>query len=722
MVPTTASQIVDNDGAVWTIASNAILRNGTSAAGGYGTIIYWKNSTIYVYGTDNNWWQWTGSGWSNLGPTQPGTTTPPTTTASPDGTMVPTTASQIVDNSGAVWTIGSNLAILRNGTSAGGGYGSRIYWKNSTIYVYGTDSNWWQWTGFAWTNVGSNLPGATASLSPDGTMVPTTASQIVDNSGAVWTIGSDSAILRNGTSAAGAYGSKIYWKNSTIYMYGTDGNWWQWTGSGWSNVGPTQPGTTSTQNTSPDGTMVPTTASQIVDNSGAVWTMTLSGSTYAILRNGTSAAGGYGSKIYWKNGSIYVYGTDGNWWQWVENSFQFSGSGWINVGSALPGGGSVSPSGTAVGPQPTITCPAGAVNVFPGASIQDAVNLNGGSTTFCLKSGVHYLSSGITPKTGNTFIGEYGAVLDGTGWTTSDRKEGAFRTISVDVDSVTIRNLIIRNMPQRGIAAYHSSIYSSMSDHWTIEYNEIAFNRDLGVHFVPDTVLRNNYIHHNSFGGYFGDPADNTTLENNEIAYNGYDQKVGESANVTFRNNFIHHNTGTGIWYDWDNTFGLVEGNRVEDNGKTGIHAEVSSDIVIRNNIVRRNGEMGVYISTSKNTQTYNNTLEGNFRGIQYFVGCYALGQGKIGFDLANNSAYDNTITVGTQSGAWASLLSYSSDCSLTQLTPYLNGSKNLTFSHNTYRVPSLANWYWLWGNDIKYWNQWQAIPQDATGTASQYP
>src|SRR4029453_3050827 len=85
-------------------------------------------------------------------------------------------------------------------------------------------------------------------VSPDGAMVPTTTSQIVDNSGAVWTIASNYAILRDGTSAAGGYGSKIYWKNSTIYVYGTDNNWWQWTGSGWSNIGPTQPGTgTSTQ-------------------------------------------------------------------------------------------------------------------------------------------------------------------------------------------------------------------------------------------------------------------------------------------------------------------------------------------------------------------------------------------------------------------------------------------------------------------------------------------
>jgi hypothetical protein len=167
-----------------------------------------------------------------------------TSAASADGTTVPT-ASQIVDNGGAIWTIGSGSAILRNGVSAAGGYGSQILWKSGTIYVFGGGA-WWQWTGSGWINVGSATPGGTTTTSgsttasADGTTVPT-ASQIVDNGGAVWTIGNSYSILRNGAPAGGGYGSKIYWKSSTIYVYGTDGNWWQWTGSSWLKIGPVQP-------------------------------------------------------------------------------------------------------------------------------------------------------------------------------------------------------------------------------------------------------------------------------------------------------------------------------------------------------------------------------------------------------------------------------------------------------------------------------------------------
>ena len=70
--------------------------------------------------------------------------------------------------------------------------------------------------------------------------------------------------------------------------------------------------------------------------------------------------------------------------------------------------------GSNVGPQATITCPAGAVNIVPGQSIQPLVNMYPGGTTFCLRAGVHRLTSSIRPKTGNTFVGEYGAILDGS--------------------------------------------------------------------------------------------------------------------------------------------------------------------------------------------------------------------------------------------------------------------------------------------------------------------
>ena len=233
MVPT-ASQIIDSAGAVWTIGSDAVILRNNQLTGGYGTKILWTGDTIYVFGTDSNWWQWTGAGWINVGGATPGGNT--TSGVSADGTMVPT-ASQIVDDGGAVWTIGSNAVILRNGVQASGGLGTKILWTGNTIYVFGTDSNWWQWTGAGWIQFGSTMPGGTtqSGASPDGTTVPG-AIQIVDSNGAIWTIGANAVILRNGSQASGGYGTIILWKSGAVYVFGTDSNWWRWTGSGWTRT------------------------------------------------------------------------------------------------------------------------------------------------------------------------------------------------------------------------------------------------------------------------------------------------------------------------------------------------------------------------------------------------------------------------------------------------------------------------------------------------------
>jgi hypothetical protein len=160
-----AAQIVDSQGAVWTIgAGQAILRNGVLAAAAYGPKILWTGGVIYVFGLDNNWWKWTGSGWTNIGPTQPGgsTTTPPSSTTSPEGTTVPD-APQIVDTKGAIWTLDGNQRVLRNGIQAAGGSGVRLLWTNRAIYVLGHDNSWWRWLGSTWSNSGPTQPAPPAA-------------------------------------------------------------------------------------------------------------------------------------------------------------------------------------------------------------------------------------------------------------------------------------------------------------------------------------------------------------------------------------------------------------------------------------------------------------------------------------------------------------------------------------------------------------------------------
>ena len=184
----------------------------------------------------------------------------------------------------------------------------------------------------------------------------------------------------------------------------------------------------------------------------------------------------------------------------------------------------------------------------------------------------------------------------------ADDTQAAFRAHNEDIDYVTIRNLVIRKMPHQ----WHSCVHW-MSDHWTIEYNEIASNK-MGPRICAQ-FHHQEQLHPPQRGqssssippsgvAATGVRADNTTFDSNEIAYNGREQKVGMSANVTFRNNFVHHNVGDGIWYNTNpNAGALIEGNRVEDNGRNGIFFEASIGATIRNNTVRRTArERGVYL------------------------------------------------------------------------------------------------------------------------------
>jgi parallel beta-helix repeat protein len=366
---------------------------------------------------------------------------------------------------------------------------------------------------------------------------------------------------------------------------------------------------------------------------------------------------------------------------------------------------------TSAGPQPAISCPTGAVDIWPGISIQGMVNANAGSTTFCLKAGVHQVTSSITPKTGDTFVGEYGAILDGSGWTATDDTQAAFQASNEDINNVTIRNLVIRQMPQKCIYA-NSYSASNFADNWLIEYNELTGCRR-GIVAPNTSRIRWNNIHHNTDSGYGMLRGHDTVFEFNELAYNGRESKIVDSDNITFRSNWVHHNKN-GIWYDTSNAGSVVENNTIEDNEESGVNYEIGFSGIVRNNLIRRNGEAGIIIISSQDLNVYGNTVQDNFRGIQVFLNCDALVDG---FDLKNNSIHDNAVRVpSSPSRSYGVMLSHVGSCSL---TAYSDRSKNNTYVGNAYTVPNtFGNWFYWEAN--KTWSEWQAVPQDVTGTLNQ--
>lgn len=97
--------------------------------------------------------------------------TPSASGESANNTRIPT-ATQIIDSSGGTWTRQPDGIILRNGAGTGG-TGSVVLYCQRTVYVFGTDSQWYRWSG-GWQATGKVDPcGAAPSPSATPTQVPT---------------------------------------------------------------------------------------------------------------------------------------------------------------------------------------------------------------------------------------------------------------------------------------------------------------------------------------------------------------------------------------------------------------------------------------------------------------------------------------------------------------------------------------------------------------------
>lgn len=98
----------------------------------------------------------------------------PSPSPSAEATPIPAPSSDgtkgetITDNQGGVWTLGPRQETFRNSVHMSAGYGSVYKWLNSSVYVRGMDSNWYQWGSTGWASVGPAEPGT-----PDPSPTPT---------------------------------------------------------------------------------------------------------------------------------------------------------------------------------------------------------------------------------------------------------------------------------------------------------------------------------------------------------------------------------------------------------------------------------------------------------------------------------------------------------------------------------------------------------------------
>ena len=301
------------------------------------------------------------------------------------------------------------------------------------------------------------------------------------------------------------------------------------------------------------------------------------------------------------------------------------------------GGAVVMPSGT---------------TIEPGEDIQAKVTAAANGTTFVLKAGVHRMQS-ITPKTGQTFVGEAGAILSGARVLTSFTRSGSAWVASGQTQQGTqigdttevcrttaVRcgfpeDLFINSAPLKHVA----SINEGGAGKWHFDYgnDKIYFWDDPTGKTVETSVTRV------AFGGNatgvvlrsvvvekYATPSfeaainlgDGWILEDSEVRWN-HSTGVWTNSRSISRRNKIHHNGTFGFMGAGDNI--LVENNEVSYNNWAGYNSYwgaggskwvFTKSLVVRGNFSHHNDGPGFWTDINNIYTVYeNNTIEDNERG-----------------------------------------------------------------------------------------------------------
>ena len=247
--------------------------------------------------------------------------------------------------------------------------------------------------------------------------------------------------------------------------------------------------------------------------------------------------------------------------------------------------------------------PTGAVRIDPGQNVYDATLTEPAGTTFWLAPGVHTLAgtefSQVAAKTGNTYIGGPGAILDG-----QRVNRHAFTHVAPhSAIGVTIKHLTIQNF----VAPRDQGVVNQGAGAgWVVEHNTITKNTGAGVFLGSDNIVRFNCLTANGqygFSMYRPEGLRNVTVDRNEISHNNTDDwertkpgcgctgggKFWDVNGATVTNNWVHHNKSVGLWADTNNIAFRIEGNYINDNDGQAIFYEISYNFLIKDNTIKRN-------------------------------------------------------------------------------------------------------------------------------------
>jgi Right handed beta helix region len=223
-----------------------------------------------------------------------------------------------------------------------------------------------------------------------------------------------------------------------------------------------------------------------------------------------------------------------------------------------------------------------AVAIGVGDDAQRVVSAHAAGTTYLVKAGTHERNFSVQPKSGDTFCGEPGAVLDGGRSLPSAFSGGA---TNVTLDSITVKDY---DPGKQGAAIQPQSHASG----WVVRNVSALHNGWAGL-LVADgmKILGGHYNDNDQLGiggnaatgivldGLDGDPStyDGPELARNHTLHASCQYEAGgmkwDVGQVTVRNAHVHDNDCRGLWADINAHDALIEHNLIEDNQAEGCSA-----------------------------------------------------------------------------------------------------------------------------------------------------
>ncbi|MDH3605574.1 MAG: right-handed parallel beta-helix repeat-containing protein [Acidimicrobiia bacterium] len=310
--------------------------------------------------------------------------------------------------------------------------------------------------------------------------------------------------------------------------------------------------------------------------------------------------------------------------------------------------------------KPAVSIPGNAIRIAPGTSIQSVVDQNGGSATFLIGAGVHREQS-VKPKSGQTFIGESGAVMSGArlleGWQRDGNLwfvggQGQSGRLHGDCvsgaprcnypEELFVNDARMKHVSSKGSVAAGSWFFDYGSDRIYIgqdpagkrietSVTESAFTGQVSNVTITGLVIEK-YASPAQVGAIDtrANPSGNTNgsdwfIANNEVRNNhGVGIKSTNGSRVV--GNYVHHNGQLGLGGDGPGM--LIENNEISYNNASGYAYgwegggtkwSKSTDLVVRNNYSHHNVGPGLWTDIDNMNTLYEGNRVTNNVGIGIF-------------------------------------------------------------------------------------------------------